>query len=166
MMQLFLLNVTQEEHKAMHRGIDKDVKKIAQAAGVEMNKTAHICMQRGVKEPQRQGIEELNKLLGEIKTAEDIKHIFIQTGIATGYANAMYHFGLITQKELSEVIEVINQVSEKTADHLKNVQYSSYIGFIKKIHLIESRKIGKGEGEIWRKRAKQQNAGFAVKASS
>lgn len=165
-MQPFILKVTQEEHKAMHEGIDRDIRKFAQAAGVEMNKTAQICVRLGVRVPQKRGIEELNQLLEKIKIAEDIKGISIQTGIATGYVNAMYHFDLISQKELSEVIEVINQASKKAADHLKNVQYSSYIGFIKKIRFPKSAKTGKGEERAWQqKEAKQQSAGFAVKAS-
>lgn len=163
-MQAFILRGIQEEHKAIHEGIDRDIRKFAQAAGVEMNKTTHICLRLGVRVPQKRGIEELNQLLKKIKTAEDIKGISIQTGIATGYANAMYHFDLISQKELSEVIEVINQASERAADHLKNVQHSSYIGFIKKICLFKSAKTGKGEEKAWQKEAKQQNVDFAVKA--
>ncbi len=153
-MQSFILRVTQEEHKAIHEGVGRDIRKFAQAAGVEMNKTAHIYVRFGARVPQKRGIEELNQLLMKIKNAENIKGISIQTGIATGYANAMYHFDLISQKELSEVIEVINQASEKAADHLRNVQYSSYIGFIKKIRFIKSAKTGKGEEKAWQKEAK------------
>lgn len=109
----FFVVMTEEEHAAMREKVKMDIEKIAQAAGVEMPKTARIVVRRGRRQQQQTGLIELNKILQDIRMAKDHESVVTQTGIATGYANAMCHFDLMSENELKDVIEVIGQAGEK-----------------------------------------------------
>lgn len=111
--------MTKADHAAIHKKVQHDIDKVAQAAGVEMLKTARILTRRGMREKQEISLKELNKLLQEIRKAKDHKDVITQTGIATGYANAMYHLGLMSEGELKDVIVVIGQAGEQTARQIK-----------------------------------------------
>ena len=115
----FIVVMTEADHAAMHERARLDVEKIAQAAGVEMLKTASITVRRGMRQQQQKGLKELNTLLQEIRLEKTKKDVYTQTGIATGYANAMRHFDLISEKELKDVIEVIGQAGEQTARRIE-----------------------------------------------
>ncbi len=115
----FLVVITKAEHAAMHERAKLDIEKIAQAAGVEMLKTARIAVRRGVRRQQETGLKELNKLLQDIREAKDRESVVAQTGIATGYANAMRHFDLISASELKDVIEVIGQAGERATSRIE-----------------------------------------------
>jgi len=112
----FFIVITEADRAAMHERARLDIERIAQAAGVKMRRTAHIAVRRGMRQEQEKGLKELNKLLQDIRTAGDRERAITQTGIATGYANAMSHFGLISESELKDVIEVIGQAGERAAD--------------------------------------------------
>lgn len=103
-----------ESHVAVLESTQQDIEKIAKAAGVEMRKTAHVAIRRGMRQQQETGLKELNKLLQEIRAAKDRDSAITQARIATGYANAMWHHGLISETELKDVISVIGQAGEKT----------------------------------------------------
>ncbi|MCM1088947.1 MAG: hypothetical protein NC419_12385 [Muribaculaceae bacterium] len=111
-----------EDYAAMHDGARLDIEKIAQAAGVEMRKTARIAARRGMVRQQVKGLGELNKLLKEIREVQDRESLVTQTGIATGYANAMSHFCLISEDELKDVIEVIGQAGESAVKRIENAK--------------------------------------------
>ncbi len=128
----FLVVITEAEHAAMHERAKLDIEKIAQAAGAEMLKTARIAMRRGVRQQQETGLKELNKLLQDIKTAKDRKSVVAQTGIATGYANAMRHFGLISASELKDVIEVIGQAGERATSRIEAENRPFWLRIIRK----------------------------------
>lgn len=102
----------------MHETAKLDIERIAQAAGVEMLKTARIAVRRGMRQQQK-GLKELNTLLQEIRLEKTKKDVYTQTGIATGYANAMRHFDLISENELKDVIDVIGQAGEQTARRIE-----------------------------------------------
>ena len=103
----------------MHETAKLDIERIAQAAGVEMLKTARIAVRRGMRQQQQKGLKELNTLLQEIRLEKTKKDVYTQTGIATGYANAMRHFDLISENELKDVIDVIGQAGEQTARRIE-----------------------------------------------
>ncbi len=90
------------------------------AAGGEMLKTARIVMRRGMRQQQETGLKELNKLLQDIRAAKDRESVVKKTGIATGYANAMRHFELISANELNDVIEVIGQAGERATSRIES----------------------------------------------
>lgn len=121
--------MTRADHAAMHEGAKKDIEKIAQAAGVEMPKTARIYAKRGIMRQQEAGIKELDKLLKEIGLSKDRESVMVQAGIATGYANAMYHSNLMTKEELKDVIEVIGHAGDKAVHRIEaeNRPFWSYI---------------------------------------
>ncbi len=96
--------------------------KAAQAAGVETLKAARILSRCGKRAQQVMGLEELNSLLREIREAKDYKDVVTRTGIATGYANAMCHFGLMSENELKDVIIVIGQAGEQAARRRKDAR--------------------------------------------
>lgn len=128
----FFVVITKAEHAAMHEKAKLDIEKIAQAAGVEMLKTARIAMRRGMRQQQETGLRELNKLLQDIKEAKDRESVVALTGIATGYANAMRHFDLISASELKDVIEVIGQAGEKTASRIKSANRPFWLQIFRK----------------------------------
>lgn len=110
--------MTEADRAAMHETAKLDIERIAQAAGVEMLKTARIAVRRGMRQQQK-GLKELNTLLQEIRLEKTKKDVYTQTGIATGYANAMRHFDLISENELKDVIDVIGQAGEQTARRIE-----------------------------------------------
>lgn len=114
----FIVVMTEADRAAMHETAKLDIEKIAQAAGVEMLKTARIVVRRGMRQQQK-GLKELNTLLQEIRLEKTKKDVYTQTGIATGYANAMCHFDLISENELKDVIDVIGQAEEQTASEIE-----------------------------------------------
>lgn len=115
----FIVVMTETDRAAMREAAKLDIEKIAQAAGVEMLKTARIAVRRGMRQQQQKGLKELNTLLQEIRLEKTKKDVYTQTGIATGYANAMRHFDLISENELKDVIDVIGQAGEQTASRIK-----------------------------------------------
>lgn len=115
----FIIVMTEADRAAMHETAKLDIERIAQAAGVEMLKTARIAVRRGMRQQQQKGLKELNTLLQEIRLEKTKKDVYTQTGIATGYANAMRHFDLISENELKDVIDVIGQAGEQTASRIE-----------------------------------------------
>ncbi len=130
--QPFLVVITEAGRAAMYEGTKKDMEKIAQAAGVEMPKTARIVMRRGMRQQQETGLKELNRLLQDIRAAKDRESVVAQTGIATGYANAMRHFDLISASELKDVIGVIGQTGERAASRIEAAGRPSWQRVIRK----------------------------------
>lgn len=130
--QIAVVVMMQKEHAAMHEQVRKDIEKIAQAAGVEMTKTACIVVRRGMREWQEKGLKELNTLLQEIRLAKDKKDIFTKTGIATGYANAMYHYNLVSKEELKNVIDVIGQAGEKAVFRMEAARRLFWVRIVTK----------------------------------
>lgn len=111
------LNEVQEIYNGIARW-----QRYAQAAGVEMRKAACILTRYGMRAQQETGLKELNSLLQEIRESKDCKDAIIRTGIATGYANAMCHFGLMSENELKDVIIVIGQAGEQAARRRKDAR--------------------------------------------
>ncbi len=128
----FFVVIARSDQAAIHERAKLDIEKIAQAAGVEMLKTARIVVRRGMRQQQETGLKELNKLLQDIKAAKDRKNVLAQTGIATGYANAMRHFGLISASELKDVIEVIGQAGERATSRIEAENRPFWLRIIRK----------------------------------
>lgn len=127
----FIVVMTKTDH-ALHESARLDIKKIAWAAGVEMPKSVSITVRHGVFCQQETGLKELNKLLKDIREAKDCESVMAKTGIATGYANAMRHFDLISENELKDVIEVIGQAGEKTASRIKSANRPFWLQIFRK----------------------------------
>lgn len=102
-------------------GTHEDIEKIAVAAGVNPKKTAKVKIIRGRGAQQQSAMETIEKVVKQIICATDREDAIAQTGIAVGYANAMYHNGLMTKEELQEMIEMLGQVGE---DALARVEKS------------------------------------------
>lgn len=128
----FLVVMTKTDHDTLHKSARLDIEKIAQAAGVEMTKSVSITARHGVFCQQETGLKELNKLLKGIREAKDRESVMTKTGIATGYANAMRHFDLISENELKDVIEVIGQAGEKTASRIKSTNRPFWLQIFRK----------------------------------
>lgn len=111
--------IAEEGCAAMYEGARTDIEKIALAAGVEMLKTARVVARRAVRGQQETGLKELNTLLREIRQAKDKEDVFARAGIATGYANAMRHFDLMSENELGAVIDVIGQAGEQAKSRIE-----------------------------------------------
>lgn len=89
-----------------------DMKKIADAAGVRMQKNAHVALRRGMIKKQIEGVRILNTALRSMAKAGKRDVAILYAGIATGYANAMNQHGLLSDDELTGVIEIINQTGK------------------------------------------------------
>lgn len=90
----------------------------------EEKKTAIIYLRRGRGHQQEIGFKNINKLLREIELSTVREDAMAYAGIAVGYANAMQHFGLMSEEELINVIKVIEQVLEAAC-------HSSFFRFIR-----------------------------------
>lgn len=129
--RIAVIVMTSEDHAAMHERARSDLNKIAQAEGAEMLKTARIVVRRGRREVQEMGLRELNRSLQEIREAKDYEAVRAQAGIATGYANAMCHFGLMSEGELKDVIAVIGQAGEQTARRIEKKQKRTWCPWLR-----------------------------------
>lgn len=72
-----------------------------------------IRANRQLIEAQRRDIKVVEKLLDDIKAAEDHDEVMIKTAIAVGYANAMQAHGIITEGELQRMNAVIGTIGER-----------------------------------------------------
>lgn len=67
---------------------------------------------------QVQGLKIIEQLINDIHESPEREDAIVKTGIAVGYANAMKQDGLLSEKELEEMIEMIGQVGKKELDRI------------------------------------------------
>ena len=116
------VRLTKEDCGTIYEQTRKEMEKIARAAGVEMNKTARIVLRQGRIRQQVDGLKIINQTLQEITKATSSDDIHAQTGIATGYANAMQNLGLMSEDELKEIIAVIGQAGERALHRIETTK--------------------------------------------
>lgn len=103
--------VSKEEQMRLSRA-GRELHKIAGEACVEVHKTAQIVMQKERSGLQKKGVWNLNAMLEMIRKKQSRDEITAMAGVVTGYANAMWHFGLMSEKELTDVVGVIGKEGE------------------------------------------------------
>lgn len=124
--------IVSEEHEIKCETARCDLKKIAEAADVEMLKTARIHEVRSFRKQQEIGLKELNKMLQIMRVTDDKKEV-IKVGIlAAGYANGMNCAGLMTKSELHDVIEVIDQAFVKAEKRINDARRPLWAYFARK----------------------------------
>lgn len=111
---LRMIIIPKEDHEFMNKGIQREIEKIAQAAGVEMNKTARVHEQRNVREQQKTGLKQLNEMIQKINAADKMPEALKWGLLAAGYANGMQCGDLMSESELNDVIQVIDQTFMKS----------------------------------------------------
>lgn len=107
-----MIRVMSKEEQMRLNGARKELHKITKGACVEVHKTAQIVMQNDRSGLQKKGAWNLNAMLEMIRKKQSRDEITVIVGVATGYANAMWHFGLMSEKELTDVIDVIGKEGE------------------------------------------------------
>lgn len=85
--------------------------------------TAHIEARPGLIESQQKGLERLTKIMQEVREAESFKELAEWGMIATGYANALHDIDLVSEKELSDIIEVLDRAGQKTLKRIEAVRH-------------------------------------------
>lgn len=110
----------------------EDMKKIAQAAGVETNKTARILMRHGLGRQQKEGLEDLNRMLKEIRETGSMAEAVKWGMVASGYANGMCCGNLMSKSELHDVIQVIDQAFRKAELRIKSADSPFWLRIIRK----------------------------------
>ncbi|MBD5536875.1 MAG: hypothetical protein HDQ99_14725 [Lachnospiraceae bacterium] len=133
--------MTQEDIESMNRlfaQAGNDVAGIAAAAGVKPKKIVKVRARRGRIGSQRQGLETIGRLLKEICALEGREEVIARTGVAAGYANAMKQYALLSDNELEEIIELLNQAGE---DRLERIDKKNIASIFKE--LIEKSKASK-----------------------
>ncbi|MDE6421250.1 MAG: hypothetical protein K2K87_12115 [Lachnospiraceae bacterium] len=70
-------------------------------------KIARIELKYGKMKQQEEGLRVIYNALKEITEATSSDNVIMMVGVATGYANAMQHFNLISSSELEDIVEVI-----------------------------------------------------------
>lgn len=128
----FIVVMTEADNAAMHEAAKRDIEKIAQAAGVEMRKTASVAVRRCMRRQQEAGIEQINGMLQKTKGSENVIEALKWAATAAGYANGMYCGGLMSRKELHDVIEVIDQTFTKTETRIKDSRQPFWLRIIGK----------------------------------
>lgn len=96
-----------------------DAEQIADILGIKKENRVFIRARRGRTQAQEAGLQIIDKLLQDTKTAVDKESVFAYAGIATGYANAMKTYGLMDEKELHGIIGIIEQAGEKAIDRIE-----------------------------------------------
>lgn len=97
---------------------------IAEEVGIhkKMHKNARVVLRRGLLCQQMEGLKIINMALREITKAESRNDVYAQTGIATGYANAMKNYGLMSEDELNDVVDVIGQEGERALHRIETTK--------------------------------------------
>lgn len=116
------VRLTKECRDIIYESTKKEMEKIARAAGVEMHKSARIVLRRGCFHQQYTGVKTINQTLQKIAKAESRDDVHAQTGIATGYANAMWEMGLMSESELNDIIAVIGQAGERALHRIETTK--------------------------------------------
>lgn len=80
----FIVVMAEADRAAMHETAKMDIERIAQAAGVEMLKTARITVRRGMRQQQQKGLKELNTLLQEIRLEKTKRTYTHRQGLRQG----------------------------------------------------------------------------------
>ena len=96
-----------ETHKEMHNNMQ------------QMQKTARVVLRRGRGRQQVEGLKIINQTLKKITNAVSRDEVHVQAGIATGYANAMQNVGLMSEDELIDIVDVIEQAGERALFRVK-----------------------------------------------
>lgn len=115
----FFVVTTKTDHTALHERARLDIEKIAQAAGVEMLKTARITARRAARQQQEAGLEQLNEMLRKMRETNSKAEAVKWGMVAAGYANGMCCGNLISKSELNDVIGVIDQTYQKAELRIK-----------------------------------------------
>ncbi len=98
--------INQEAHMRL-KCAGEELRQIAKTACAEVHKTAQIVIQSDRSREQKECIGQLNDMLGTIRKKTDIDGITLMAGVALGYANAMWHLNLMSEKEMDDVAGVI-----------------------------------------------------------
>lgn len=120
--------MTQEDAERMNRlfaQAGNDVESIAAAAGIKHRKVVKVRARRGHIGRQRQGLETIGRLLKEISELEGREEVIVRTGVAAGYANAMKQNMLLSDNELEEIIEMLQQAGEDRLEKIDKKNTSS-----------------------------------------
>lgn len=120
--------MTQEDVEKMNRlfaQAGNDVASIVAAAGIKPKKIVRVRARRGRIGRQRQGLETIGRLLKEICVLEGREEVIARTGVAAGYANAMKQNALLSDNELEEIIELLNQAGEDRLARIEKKNISS-----------------------------------------
>lgn len=104
---IYKKNKGQQTNKAARRSILTDVQE---------KKTVYVKIRRGLEHQQAQGIEIIARMVKEIIMAQEREDVIANAGIAVGYANAMQKCGLLSEDELAEMIEMLEQIGEDALD--------------------------------------------------
>ncbi|MCM1217251.1 MAG: hypothetical protein NC548_22350 [Lachnospiraceae bacterium] len=128
----FFVVITDTDRAALHERARLDIEKIAQAAGVEMLKTARITARRAARQQQEAGLEQLNDMLRKMRET-DSKAEAVKWGmVAAGHANGMCCGDLISKSELNDVIGVIDQTYQKAELRIKAAKRPFWARIIRK----------------------------------
>lgn len=122
------LAMTREDMEKMNRLFTQagnDVAGIVAAAGIKPKKIVKVRARRGRIGRQRQGLETIGRLLKEICVLEGREEVIARTGVAAGYANAMKQNALLSDNELEEIIELLNQAGEDRLARIEKKNISS-----------------------------------------
>lgn len=85
--------------------------------------TARIEARPGMIKPQQKGLEKLTKIMQEVREAESYKELAKWGMLATGYANALHDIDLVSEKELSDIIEVLDRAGQKTLKRIEAARH-------------------------------------------
>lgn len=85
--------------------------------------TAHIEARPGMVKSQQKGLERLTKIMEEVREAESYKELAKWGMLATGYANALHDIDLVSEKELLDIIEVLDRAGQKTLKRIEAVRH-------------------------------------------
>lgn len=70
---------------------------------------------------QQQDMKTIEKLIGQIKDAEEQNDVFVQSAIAVGYANAMQAHKVITEGELKRLNAMIGTIAERRLAEVQKI---------------------------------------------
>ena len=87
-------------------------------SAMKVKKSVQIRLRRGCAARQQRDLEIIMDQCKKVIAATSREEIMTHTGIAVGYANAMQQHNLISNEELQDLIDMLNEVGE---DRMKAV---------------------------------------------
>lgn len=91
-----------------------------------------FATRRGHRRQQLEGLAVVAKQIKGITETKNKEDVYGCAGIATGYANAMREYGLISAEELKDVIELIGEIGEDALGRIEREKRPVFLRAIKR----------------------------------
>lgn len=102
-------------------------------AEMKVKKAVQIRLRRGISARQKMDLEIIMEQCRKAMSASSREEIITHTGIAVGYANAMQQHGLISDEELQDLIDMLDEISEDRMETVEQMNRNIISRLLRKV---------------------------------